>query len=178
MYELAYAADGSPVDVLHAYDAERSGSGPPKSGGGRAEVGPRSGDGRPSANATPQGETRGASEVARIGGANADPGTPTNGVYEATAVDRAVSPFRDNPQPAYPSQLRAAGIEGSVVARFVVDTTGRVEPGSIDIVAMTQVAFSEAVRHALIRSRFVPAQYGHATVRQLVEQRFSFALTR
>jgi len=108
----------------------------------------------------------------------AAPGTPTDGVYDATAVDRAVTPRAGNPQPLYPNQLRSAGIEGTVVARFVVDTLGRVEPRSIDIISATHNLFTESVRDALQRSRFVPAQYGRFAVRQLVEQRFSFALTR
>ena len=107
-----------------------------------------------------------------------DSTTPGNGVYEAATVDRAVSPFSNNPQPIYPGALRATGIEGFVVARFVVDTLGRVEPGSLEFTASTQAAFSDAVRFALLRSRFVPAQFGRTNVRQLVEQRFSFALQR
>ena len=106
------------------------------------------------------------------------PDTPGGSVYEAATVDRVVSPYSNNPQPIYPAQLRAVGIEGAVVARFVVDTLGRVEPESIDFLNATQPAFSESVRHALLRSRFTPARYGRWTVRQLVEQRFSFALTR
>jgi periplasmic protein TonB len=111
-----------------------------------------------------------------IGEQPLQPGTTSEGVYEAAAVDRAVSPFSSNPQPLYPAQLRAAGIEGSVVARFVVDTLGRVEPGSIAFTSAAQSAFSDAVRYALVRSRFVPAQFGRTNVRQLVEQRFSFTL--
>ena len=107
-----------------------------------------------------------------------DPVVPNDGVYEAATVDRAVVPFSDNPQPSYPTTLRAAGIEGSVLARFVVDTLGRVEPGSIAFVAATHDAFSESVRYALRHSRFTPARVGQLPVRQLVEQRFSFALER
>jgi periplasmic protein TonB len=111
-------------------------------------------------------------------GLSTTPTLPTEGVYAATAVDRAVSPLPGNPQPIYPSQLRAAGIEGSVLARFVVDTLGRVEAGSIDVVSSTHNAFTESVRDALRHSRFTPARYGRWNVRQLVEQRFSFALER
>jgi hypothetical protein len=69
-------------------------------------------------------------------------------------------------------------VEGDVVARFVVDTLGRVEPGSIAILAATHALFAAEVRAWLSRTRYRPAEYEGRVVRQLVEQRIGFALRR
>jgi hypothetical protein len=74
--------------------------------------------------------------------------------------------------------LRAAQIEGSVVARFVVDTTGLAEPESITFPEATHAQFADAVRQSLLHSRYLPAVLGDRHVRQLVEQHFAFTLTR
>ena len=93
-------------------------------------------------------------------------------------VDWAARPKASNPSPVYPSALRSAQVEGAVVARFVVDTLGRAEPASIDIEDATHPLFGDAVRQALLRSRYEPAIAGNRKVRQLVEQRFTFTLVR
>ena len=101
-----------------------------------------------------------------------------DGIYTKNLVEKAVVARPGNPAPAYPSSLRAAQIEGSVTARFVVDSAGRVEPVSIAFPEATHVLFADAVRQSLLRSRYLPAVVGDHTVRQLVEQRFAFTLTR
>ncbi len=79
--------------------------------------------------------------------------------------------------PRYPDMLRQAGIEGDVRAQFVVDTLGRVEPGSVRVLEATHDQFAAAVRTALSsRARFTPAEAGGHRVRQLVEQTFTFRL--
>lgn len=104
-------------------------------------------------------------------------GSP-GGVYTTETVEWAAHPLRDNPTPVYPAALRSAQIEGMVIARFVVDTVGRAEPASIDILETTHPLFGEAVRQALLHSRYEPAMVGNHRVRQLVEQRFTFSLVR
>jgi protein TonB len=89
-----------------------------------------------------------------------------------------VAPRPGNPAPAYPASLRSAQVEGSVLARFIVDTTGRVEAASINFPEATHALFADAVRQSLLRSRYLPAVLGEHAVRQLVEQRFAFTLTR
>jgi TonB family protein len=93
-------------------------------------------------------------------------------------VEQAVRPRDGNPAPRYPSMLASAGVEGVVYAHFVVDTAGRVEPGSIRFPKSDHQLFERAVREVLLRSRFSPALVGNRPVRQLVEQAFSFNLTR
>lgn len=91
-------------------------------------------------------------------------------------VDREVVPLATNPVPRYPADLRAARIEGKVLARFVVDTTGRVRMESVIVDASPHPAFSDAVVDALRRARFQPAEYRGRKVAQLVSQPFLFML--
>ncbi len=103
---------------------------------------------------------------------------PVNGAWDASAVDRAVLPSAGNPRPVYPAMMRAAELEGHVDVRFIVDTTGRAEPQSIHVLAATHSSFADAVRDVLLRSRYRPAEAHGQRVRQVVEQRFEFALRR
>lgn len=80
--------------------------------------------------------------------------------------------------PAYPDMLRSAGIEGSVLAQFVVDTTGRAEMNTFKVLKSDNDLFSTAVKNALQRMRFLPAEVGGRKVKQLVQQPFQFSLNR
>ena len=111
-------------------------------------------------------------------GESLDGRTSPDNIYTAPMVDKAVVPRSGNPAPVYPGALRAAQVEGSVVARFIVDTTGRAEPASITFPESTHPDFATAVRQALLRSRYLPAVVAGRPVRQLVEQRFAFTIQR
>lgn len=124
--------------------------------------------------------------VTRIGPAT---GTPTPGVPGATGpatgepwselmVDRTARLVRNTSRPSYPDLLRRDRIEGSVLATYVVDTLGRVEPGSFAVLESTHPLFERSVRDALAAMRFVPAEAGGRRVRQLVQQSFLFTLRR
>lgn len=102
-------------------------------------------------------------------------GALETGVAHAV-VDREVVALPTNPVPRFPAELRAARIEGKVLARFVVDTSGRVIMETVIIDASPHAAFSEAVVAALRRSRFRPAEARGRKVRQLVSQPFLFVL--
>ena len=93
-------------------------------------------------------------------------------------VEKAVVALPGTATPRYPSMLQSAGVDGSVRAQFVVDTLGRVEPGSFRALESTHDLFAAAVREALGRARFSPAETGGRKVRQLVEQTFTFSITR
>ena len=95
---------------------------------------------------------------------------------ERAIVDREVVPFSTNPAPRYPAELRAAHIEGRVLARFVVDTTGRVIMRTVNVEAADHPAFGAAVIEALRQSRFQPAEFRGRKVPQLVSQPFVFLL--
>jgi periplasmic protein TonB len=90
-------------------------------------------------------------------------------------VERVAQPLAPA-RPRYPETLRAAGVEGRASLRFVVDTAGRVEPGSVQVAGATHPLFGEAARAAVAGLRFRPAEAGGHRVRQLVELPFEFVL--
>ncbi len=91
------------------------------------------------------------------------------------AVDRPVVPKSSNRAPVYPAALRDLGIGGEVMLRIVVDTNGRVEKESIEVVRASDERLARAVRDAVTTWRFAPATAAGARVRQVVELPFVFA---
>jgi protein TonB len=83
-----------------------------------------------------------------------------------------------NSPPDYPTALRASGVEGKLVATFIIDTTGRAEAASIRFAKDGNRMFEESVRSALATMRFIPARIGAAKVRQVVEMPFVFTIKR
>ena len=74
-------------------------------------------------------------------------------------------------RPIYPAgEERRETAGGTVVAEFVVDSTGRVLPELIRVVGATNAAFADAVRTAIPGERFRPAYLGGMAVRQVVHQ--------
>lgn len=119
-----------------------------------------------------------------VRGTSDNPGVPnrlTSGsesrAYIASEVELAVTVI-GNAVPEYPSALRTAGIEGKVIAEFVVTELGRADPGSLRIIAATNDGFIDSIRRALPRMRFMPARVGDHSVPQLVQQQFVFKLDR
>ncbi len=74
----------------------------------------------------------------------------------------------------YPPGLEAAGVSGSVRVRFVVDSTGRVRDGSVEVLSATHPVFADAARRAVADSRFRPGRHRGRKVPVLVEQVVSF----
>jgi protein TonB len=111
-------------------------------------------------------------------GTPAGTSAPSDGIYTAATVDRIVMPLPGNASPSYPMRLSNAGVEGEVLARFVVDTTGRVEPTSIEILQASHGLFGESVKRWLRENRYSPGLVSGRPVRQLVQQRIGFTLTR
>ncbi len=98
--------------------------------------------------------------------------------YFEFQVEKPVMQAPNSPSPQYPDILRQAGVEGEALVSFVVDTTGRADPGSFKVIRTTHELFATAVKNALPRMRFIPAEVGDKKVRQLVQQPFSFAITK
>ncbi|MEO5568499.1 MAG: TonB family protein [Gemmatimonadaceae bacterium] len=93
-------------------------------------------------------------------------------------VEKPAAANPSNQPPTYPNQLRAANIEGQVVAKFVVDTTGRADMRTFEIIKSDHDAFTAAVRNSLPGMRFFPAEVGGRKVKQLVQMPFMFSLVR
>jgi len=99
-----------------------------------------------------------------------------NQTYFAYQVEKPAAAVSGSVTPSYPETLRSAAIEGEVDVEFVVDTTGRVEPGTLSIKKSTNELFSAAVKSAMPRMRFYPAEVGGKKVKQLVQQPFTFTI--
>jgi protein TonB len=120
-------------------------------------------------------ETRPGSPFARSG-RPLDVGS--GGVVDAGTADRAPRLLGRAIEPRYPSQLRAAGTEGNVVAEFVIDTLGRAELESLRFPAPTNPLFAASIREAIARYRFAPGELGGQKVRTRVQLPFEFRLAR
>jgi protein TonB len=96
--------------------------------------------------------------------------------YFEFQVEKPAAAVSGSASPQYPETLRSAGIEGEVDAQFVVDTTGRADPSSLKITKATNDLFSAAVKSALPRMKFYPAEIGGHKVKQLVQQPFTFSI--
>ena len=77
-------------------------------------------------------------------------------------------------QPRYPPALQSAGIGGEVTLQFVVDTSGRVEPQTIQLVKTTHPAFEPSAREAALKEVFKPGKLHGQPVRVMVSQRMVF----
>jgi protein TonB len=93
-------------------------------------------------------------------------------------VEKPVVAAPGSAGPSYPDMLRSAGIEGQVLAQFVVDTTGRADMSTFKALRSDNDLFTTAVKNALQRMRFLPAEVGGRKVKQLVQQPFQFSLNR
>lgn len=101
---------------------------------------------------------------------------PKGGAYTPEMVERIVSPAPGNPIPRYPDVLRRRGVEASLIVRFVVDTTGRVDASQMEFPSAAHRLFVEAIKDALLQSHYFPAMLGGRRVAQLCEQEFRFRL--
>jgi periplasmic protein TonB len=98
--------------------------------------------------------------------------------YFEFQVEKPVVPAPGSASPRYPDMLRQAGVEGEVLAQFVVDTTGRAEANSLKILKSSHDLFIQSVRNALPQMKFIPAEVGGRKVKQLVQQPFTFSITK
>ena len=76
------------------------------------------------------------------------------------------------------ADLVIRGHGGANAGHTVVNEQGRAEESSIRFLRSDNQLFEEAVRDALPRMRFIPAEAGGKKVRQLVQMPFVFTLAR
>jgi TonB family protein len=93
-------------------------------------------------------------------------------VYEIWSID--VRPAIENRaaieasmQREYPQTFANAGIEGEVIAEFVVLPDGTIDPNTVRIVSASHERFEEATRKVLTRFRFTPGKVRGEPVRVL-----------
>ena len=99
--------------------------------------------------------------------------------YFSFQVDKPAKMLATTVTPVYPDSLRRAGIGGEVDAEFTVDTMGRVDQAAgVKITKATNPLFEQAVRTALPKMTFAPAEIRGVHIKQLVQQPFTFAITK
>ena len=98
-------------------------------------------------------------------------------VYSILDVEEMAARTEGSAAPVYPPELMKVGKEGGVFIRFVIDSSGRADPGTIEVVRSTHPAFTQSVRQAVPLMLFSPASVGGHHVRQAVEQNFEFRMT-
>jgi TonB family protein len=84
--------------------------------------------------------------------------------------------FVSSPPLLYPPAMRQAHIEGRVVIRAIIDTTGRIEPASVKIVETPNPGFDQAVRLFLLHAFYRPARVHGRAVRVLVNIPIDFKI--
>jgi protein TonB len=102
----------------------------------------------------------------------------TDQPYFVFQVEKQVTTAAGSPQPRYPDMLKSANVEGEVLAQFVVDTTGRADMSTFKVLKSSHELFTQSVRNVLPNMRFYPAEIGGRKVKQMVQQPFTFALTK
>jgi protein TonB len=104
-------------------------------------------------------------------------GVANHGPYMEFQVEKPVEKIGGE-APEYPTMLKESGVEGQVLAQFVVNESGRYEGGTLKILNSSNPAFTAAVKDALPRMRFSAAQIGGKKVQQLVQMPFQFHLQK
>jgi TonB family protein len=72
------------------------------------------------------------------------------------------------PSELYPQLLRQAGIQGRVLVRAVVDSTGRAEPQSVQVIATPHPGFDQVARNLVLQARFHQGRFRERAVRVVI----------
>ncbi|MDH3292302.1 MAG: energy transducer TonB [Gemmatimonadota bacterium] len=101
----------------------------------------------------------------------------TNPLYESNVVDDPPK-LLSAPGVPYPTLLREAGIEGTVLAEVVLDTLGRAEAATFTVVAATHRAFEGPAREVVLGSLYRPGRVQGRAVRVIVRLPIAFRIDR
>jgi hypothetical protein len=93
-------------------------------------------------------------------------------------VEKPAMALSHDPTPRFPQALAGSMASGEVMMQFVIDTTGRAEPGTMRVMKATHRLLGEAVQAVFPDMRFAPAEVGGRRVRMLVQQRIVVARDR
>lgn len=102
---------------------------------------------------------------------------PTGDVFSVDVVQEKPERLA-GPPPVYPPLLQQAGIEGTVTVQAIIDTMGRVEPGSIRITQTANPGFNESAKATVLKSLFRPARVYGKAVRVLIQIPIAYTIKR
>jgi TonB family protein len=69
----------------------------------------------------------------------------------------------------YPNLLRQAGIQGRVIVRAIIDSSGRAEPASVQVIESPHPGFNQSARNAVLQARFRHGRFRGRAVRVLIQ---------
>jgi TonB family protein len=105
-------------------------------------------------------------------------GLSPNQTYFEFQVEQPVAGRPGSAAPRYPDSLRVAGIEGQVLAQFVVDQEGHPDMSTFKVLKTDHDLFTNAVKQSLPAMKFTAAEVGGRAVKQLVQMPFQFNLSK
>ena len=76
--------------------------------------------------------------------------------------------FLSGPPLEYPNLLRQAGIQGRVLVRAIIDTTGRAEPASVQVIESPHAGLNQAARNFVLQAHFRHGRFRGRAVRVLI----------
>lgn len=94
-------------------------------------------------------------------------------VYDEAEVE-VKAELLSMPDAEYPPLLRRAGIQGTVIMQAVIDTAGRVDPGTLRVISSPNSGFNEPARNAAEEAVFRPARVEGRRVRARVRLSIEF----
>ena len=101
---------------------------------------------------------------------------PPPGVVFHESVVEARPDFLSGPPLVYPDSLRQARVEGRVIVQAILDTMGRAEPPSVQIIESPNEGFDEPARNFVLGALFRPARIRGRAVRVLVNLPLDFKI--
>jgi len=113
-----------------------------------------------------------------VEGGRADGVVPRGDAVYAEAVVEERPALLSAPPPPYPDLLKQSGIEGRVLLRAIVDTTGHAEPNSVEIISSPNPGFNVPARMWVLRAVFRPARLHGQAVRVHVTLPIDYSLRR
>lgn len=98
-------------------------------------------------------------------------------VFVASEVDQPARVVSMQ-EPEYPDSLRGAGVSGSAVIEFIIESDGHLNRESIGVVSATHIRFADAVRLAVLEATFQPAVKAERPVAQVYQLPVTFTAPR
>jgi protein TonB len=99
-----------------------------------------------------------------------------NDVYSESLVEERPA-LLSAPPARYPDLLKEARIQGRVLLRAIVDTTGRVEPNSVEVASSPNPGFDPSAREWILKALFRPARLHGRAVRVHITQPLDYSIT-
>jgi len=96
-------------------------------------------------------------------------------VYAQAGVE-VLPAFLSGPTLVYPDLLRQAGVEGRVMVQAVIDTMGRAEPWSVEIIQSPNPGFDQSARNYILGACFRAARVQGRAVRVLINVPIDYSI--